>query len=83
MAEKFSGHFIADTFEKSEDAYRYLVNPNSGDSHQTDPYWIAVVIPFMYKDTYNRTTQSPRYMAPVQELENIVIDNDRFVLFTH
>ncbi len=73
--DKYRGHFTEDTNGTGE-AYRHLVRPNGIDSHQTDPYWLAVVIPFAYKDTYNRTTKAPRFVAPVFELEKIIIDDD-------
>lgn len=34
--------------------FRYLLEPNSGDSHQSSPYWLALIVRFGIKDTVNR-----------------------------
>lgn len=54
----------------------YDIKPNSYDSHQQDPYWLAVVVPLKYKDTYNRDNQFP---SSITESE-IVTKNTEFII---
>lgn len=35
-------------------AFRYVLEPNSGDSHQVAPYWLGLVVPFYYRVTADR-----------------------------
>ena len=34
--------------------FKYLVEPNGGDSHQVSSWWLAMVIPFAVRDTVDR-----------------------------
>ncbi len=68
-------------------AFSYFVKPNSADSHQADPYWLGVVVPFKYKDTYDRSAgfssngQSKSEVISdkatvIAELPFVFLDND-------
>jgi hypothetical protein len=35
-------------------AFRYVLEPNAGDSHQVAPYWLALVVPFFHRNTVMR-----------------------------
>jgi hypothetical protein len=57
------------------------IKPNSVDSHQSSPYWIAYIVPFKIKNTYNYDIKDPGSSSegkgdPVSEGEHILIDND-------
>lgn len=63
-------------------AFTYNITKNSGDSHQADPYWLAVVIPFKNKITFNPHFSNPANASlpkinPVEEDKKpILIDDD-------
>ncbi len=40
-------------------AYEYKVGNSAADSHQSDPYWLAIVLPFAFLETYDRMAQAP------------------------
>lgn len=62
-------------------AFKYFIEPSSHDSHQSDPYWIAVIEPFSYRETFNRDFSNPGSLTianndPVKTDDVIVIDSD-------
>jgi hypothetical protein len=68
-------------------AFTYTITQNSSDSHQAEPFWIGVVVPFKFKDTFNRNNFATSDNAnvgsipdalknPVEEDDIIIIDND-------
>jgi hypothetical protein len=58
--------------------FQYFIKSSNQDSHQADPYWLAVVLPFAFNDTYDRVLQQPATTTrlPTFVLNEIVIDSD-------
>lgn len=60
----------------------YPIKKNSLDSHQATSYWMAVIVPFAFKDTYNRDLQNPGSITEAidnptkEEDDKIIIDDD-------
>jgi hypothetical protein len=48
-------------------AFRYVLEPNSGDSHQVAPYWLALVVPFFHRVTVDRAKllQNSQYQQDI------------------
>lgn len=61
--------------------YSYKLKANTADSHQADPYWLALIVPFKIKNTFNNDFNDPGSIDeaktnPVEEGDSILIDND-------
>ncbi len=58
-------------------AFRYVLEPNSGDSHQITPYWLALVVPFFYRVTADRMRILDQNSAYKQDISLPSIDGMR------
>lgn len=57
-------------------AFRYIIQPNSPDSHQADPWWFAVIVRFKSVQTFDRATITAP--ASDQELNVSLAEADAF-----
>lgn len=61
--------------------YSYKLKANTSDSHQMDPFWLALIVPFKIKHTYNTDISNPGSVDeaksnPVDEGKSILVDDD-------
>lgn len=49
-------------------AFQYVLDANSGDSHQVSPYWLALIVPFRYRVTADRARALSESADYVQDI---------------
>lgn len=66
-------------------SFKYILGPNAGDSHQSSPHWLAVIVRFADRDTYNDqalgengqpVSKETSMKNPVAEMAPLILDSE-------